>query len=124
MGFVYQISEGKIPLPQQFIEEVSAMDGDLSEGGMQTVALNEAVGAAVSASGGGDAHHQPHGAPPHGGPNSLPGSLPNSGTQSQPAGATSPIPTPRPTSLPQYPHTPGSAYTSPNSANSPGQCYT
>ncbi|KAK3861496.1 hypothetical protein Pcinc_022134 [Petrolisthes cinctipes] len=91
-------------------EEVSAMDGDLSEGGMQTVALNEAVSAAISASGGGDAHHQSHG-----GPNSLP----NSGTQSQPANATSPIPTPRPTSLPQYPHTPGSAYTSPNSANSP-----
>lgn len=88
------------------------MDGDLSEGGMQTVALGD--GAAS-----GETNYQPAAG---GGPALAP--APNSGmplVQSSTAPSTQPIPTPqaRPTSLPQYPHTPGSAYASPNSANSP-----
>lgn len=90
------------------------MDGDLSEGGMQTVALGD--GAAS-----GETNYQPA---VGGGPALAP--APNSGmppVQSAAAPSTQPIPTPqaRPTSLPQYPHNPGSAYASPNSANSPGK---
>lgn len=95
-----------------FLEFSQKMDGDLSEGGMQTVALGD--GAAS-----GETNYQPAAG---GGPALAP--APNSGmplVQSSTAPSTQPIPTPqaRPTSLPQYPHTPGSAYASPNSANSP-----
>ncbi|XP_050693680.1 arfaptin-2-like isoform X6 [Eriocheir sinensis] len=96
-------------VPGEFSQK---MDGDLSEGGMQTVALGD--GAAS-----GETNYQPAAG---GGPALAP--APNSGmplVQSSTAPSTQPIPTPqaRPTSLPQYPHTPGSAYASPNSANSP-----
>lgn len=87
------------------------MDGDLSEGGMQTVALGDG---ATSGEG-----HQSAPSDP-----ALPWPGPNSAMPAQSAAPPSqPIPTPqaRPTSLPQYPHNPGSAYTSPNSANSPGR---
>ncbi|XP_042207716.1 arfaptin-2-like isoform X3 [Homarus americanus] len=83
------------------------MDGDLSEGGMQSVALND---------GSTCGENQPLAGVP------MPNAIPNSGIQQLPATSpTQPIPTPqaRPTSLPQYPHNPGSAYTSPNSASSP-----
>ncbi|KAG0715499.1 Arfaptin-2 [Chionoecetes opilio] len=81
------------------------MDGDLSEGGMQSVGLGD----------GGDGHQPPGSDPGH------PWPAPNPSMPAQSAAPSQPIPTPqaRPTSLPQYPHTPGSAYTSPNSANSP-----
>ena len=90
------------------------MDGDLSEGGMQSVALGD--GAAS-----GDGHQSAASDPV------LPWTGPNSAMSAQSGAPPSqPIPTPqaRPTSLPQYPHNPGSAYTtttSPNSANSPGK---
>ncbi|KAK7076558.1 Arfaptin-1 [Halocaridina rubra] len=83
------------------------MDGDLSEGGMQTVALNEnAVNSESQPLAGGGA--------------SLQNAMSNSGISS-PSSPSQPIPVSqnRPTSLPQYPHNPGSSYTSPANANSP-----
>lgn len=85
-------------------EQVAGMDGDLSEGGMQTVALHDGTACG---------ENQPLAGVP------LSNALPNSGLQPQPTSPSQAIPTPRPTSLPQYPHNPGSAYTSPNSASSP-----
>lgn len=105
----------RVPPNSEFFAEFSQkMDGDLSEGGMQTVALGD--GAAS-----GETNYQPTAG---GGPALAP--APNSGmppVQSSTTSSTQPIPTPqaRPTSLPQYPHNPGSAYASPNSANSPGK---
>lgn len=92
-------------------EFTQKMDGDLSEGGMQTVALGDGAPS-------GEGHQS---APSD---TALPWPGPNSAVPAQSAPPPSqPIPAPqaRPTSLPQYPHNPGSAYTSPNSANSPGR---
>ncbi|KAK8727239.1 hypothetical protein OTU49_009775 [Cherax quadricarinatus] len=82
------------------------MDGDLSEGGMQTVALNDGTHCGET---------QPLAGIP------VSNAIPNSGLQNQVTSPTQIIPPPqaRPTSLPQYPHNPGSAYNSPNSASSP-----
>lgn len=82
------------------------MDGDLSEGGMQTVALNDGTHCGET---------QPLAGIP------VSNAIPNSGLQNQVMSPTQIIPPPqaRPTSLPQYPHNPGSAYNSPNSASSP-----
>nr|XP_045588064.1 arfaptin-2-like isoform X3 [Procambarus clarkii] len=87
-------------------DPVGNMDGDLSEGGMQSVALNDGTHCGET---------QPLAGIP------MSNAIPNSGVQPQLTSPSQPIPTPqaRPTSLPQYPHNPGSAYTSPNSASSP-----
>lgn len=89
-------------------DPVGNMDGDLSEGGMQSVALNDGTHCGET---------QPLAGIP------MSNAIPNSGVQPQLTSPSQPIPTPqaRPTSLPQYPHNPGSAYTSPNSASSPGE---
>ncbi|XP_064089773.1 arfaptin-2-like isoform X6 [Macrobrachium nipponense] len=84
------------------------MDGDLSEGGMQNVALND--GAINS-------ENQPLA----GAGMSMSNAVNNSGGVQSPTSPTQPIAVSqnRPTSLPQYPHNPGSSYASPNNANSP-----
>ncbi|XP_066983975.1 arfaptin-2 isoform X2 [Macrobrachium rosenbergii] len=84
------------------------MDGDLSEGGMQNVALND--GAINSES-----------QPLAGAGMSMSNAVNNSGGVQSPTSPTQPIAVSqnRPTSLPQYPHNPGSSYASPNNANSP-----
>lgn len=101
------------PTFEFFTEFTEKMDGDLSEGGMQTVALGD--GAAS-----GETNYQPAAGGPALAPSPSSGMPP---VQSAAAPSTQPISTPqaRPTSLPQYPHNPGSAYASPNSANSPGK---
>lgn len=83
------------------------MDGDLSEGGMQSVALNDNSVNSES---------QPLAGAGGGGGVSMSNALQSPASPSQPI----PVSQNRPTSLPQYPHTPGGgSYTSPNNTNSP-----
>ncbi|XP_068249928.1 arfaptin-2-like isoform X4 [Palaemon carinicauda] len=91
----------------QKISEVN-MDGDLSEGSMQNVALNDNAVNSESQ-------------PLAGAGMSMSNAINNSGGVQSPTSPTQPIAVSqnRPTSLPQYPHNPGSSYASPNNANSP-----
>ena len=95
------------------------MDGDLSEGSMQNVALYDNSSSATNGSGG------VGGGGGGGGHNSIPSMMSSNPSQTSSSGMSStnmqvggPV---RPNSLPQYnANAPASSFSAPNSVNSPG----